>query len=75
VHELKIDGSFVQGIPADRRNTSIVQASIALAHGLGLLVVGEGVEDEANFGALAAMECDRAQGYLLARPMPAADLL
>jgi diguanylate cyclase (GGDEF)-like protein/PAS domain S-box-containing protein len=74
VHELKIDRSFVQGIPVDRRNTSIVQASIALAHGLGLMVVGEGVEDEGSFEALKTLGCDRAQGYLLARPMPAAEL-
>jgi EAL domain-containing protein (putative c-di-GMP-specific phosphodiesterase class I) len=74
VHELKIDRSFVQGIPADKRNTSIVQASIALAHGLGLQAVGEGVELEANFGSLAALGCDRAQGYLLARPTPATEL-
>ena len=74
VHELKIDRSFVHGIPLDRRNTSIVQASIALAHGLGLVVVGEGVEEEANFEALKALGCDRAQGYLLARPMLASEL-
>ena len=74
VHELKIDRSFVNGIPANRRNTTIVQSSIALAHGLGLVVVGEGVEDEANFEALKTLGCDRAQGYLLARPMPASEL-
>ena len=74
VHELKIDRSFVHGIPVDRRNTSIVQASIALAHGLDLVVVGEGVEDEANFEALKTLGCDRAQGYLLARPMRASEL-
>lgn len=74
VHELKIDRSFLHGIPADRRNSSIVQASIGLAHGLGLVVVGEGVEDEATFGALKTLGCDRAQGYLLARPMPASEL-
>ena len=74
VHELKIDRSFVHGIPVDRRNTSIVQASIALAHGLGLVVVGDGVEDEGSFEALKTLGCDRAQGYLLARPMPAAEL-
>lgn len=73
-HELKIDRSFVSGIPADSRNTSIVQASVALAHGLGLVAVAEGVETEANISALMALGCDRAQGYLLGRPGPAARL-
>lgn len=70
-HELKIDRSFVAGIPQDARNTSIVQASIALAHGLGLVVVAEGVEDDASLAALVTMGCDRAQGYLLGKPAPA----
>jgi EAL domain-containing protein (putative c-di-GMP-specific phosphodiesterase class I) len=70
-HELKIDRSFVAGIPQDARNTSIVQASIALAHGLGLVVVAEGVEDHASLEALVTMGCDRAQGYLLGKPAPA----
>jgi diguanylate cyclase (GGDEF)-like protein/PAS domain S-box-containing protein len=70
-HELKIDRSFVAGIPRQSHNTSIVQASIALAHGLGLVVVAEGVEDEANLAALMTLHCDRAQGYLLGKPAPA----
>lgn len=70
-HELKIDRSFVAGIPGEARNTSIVQASIALAHGLGLVVVAEGVEDEANLAALVTLRCDRVQGYLLGKPAPA----
>jgi EAL domain-containing protein (putative c-di-GMP-specific phosphodiesterase class I) len=60
-HELKIDRTFVTGIPQESRNTSIVEASVALAHGLGLTVVAEGVESEANVAALIKVNCDRAQ--------------
>jgi EAL domain-containing protein (putative c-di-GMP-specific phosphodiesterase class I) len=70
VHEVKIDRSFVIGIPQDKRNLSIVQASIALAHGLGLVVVAEGVELDGNLAALLGLGCDRAQGYLLGKPAP-----
>jgi EAL domain-containing protein (putative c-di-GMP-specific phosphodiesterase class I) len=70
VHEVKIDRSFVSGIPGDGRSLSIVQASIALAHGLGLVVVAEGVEDERSLDALRRMGCDRAQGFLLGEPLP-----
>jgi EAL domain-containing protein (putative c-di-GMP-specific phosphodiesterase class I) len=72
VHEVKIDRSFVSGIPGDGRSLSIVQASIALAHGLGLVVVAEGVEDGRSLDALRRMECDRAQGFLLGEPLPVA---
>jgi diguanylate cyclase (GGDEF)-like protein/PAS domain S-box-containing protein len=74
VHEVKIDRSLVRGIPHDKRSLAIVQASIALAHGLGLLVVAEGVEDDASRAALSGMGCDRAQGYLLGKPGPARTL-
>jgi EAL domain-containing protein (putative c-di-GMP-specific phosphodiesterase class I) len=74
-HELKIDRSFVTGIPHDSRNTSIVEASVALAHGLGLRVVAEGVESEGNVAALITFNCDRAQGYLFGRPTSIDELL
>lgn len=74
-HELKIDRSFVTGIPEETRNASIVEASVALAHGLGLTVVAEGVEVEANVAALIKFNCDRAQGYLLGRPGPLHNLV
>jgi predicted signal transduction protein with EAL and GGDEF domain len=71
VDSLKIDQSFVQSSsPAD---ASIVAAIIAMAHGLGLTVVAEGVETVGQLKALSALGCDRVQGYLLARPMPAVE--
>jgi EAL domain-containing protein (putative c-di-GMP-specific phosphodiesterase class I) len=67
---IKIDRSFVAGIEgaADR---SIVDAVIALAHGLGIGVVAEGIETEAQHDRLRDLGCDYGQGYLFSRPVPA----
>ena len=55
----------------DGRNALIVQSVIDLGHNLGLSIVAEGVEDEQTFAALAALDCDMAQGYYIARPLAA----
>ncbi|MBL8329293.1 MAG: EAL domain-containing protein [Rubrivivax sp.] len=70
-HTVKIDRSFIGGLPGDQDDTAITQAVIAMAHSLGLSVVAEGVETQAQWAALKAMRCDQAQGYLLGKPMPA----
>jgi diguanylate cyclase (GGDEF)-like protein len=67
---LKIDKSFVDGIVDDREDAAIVAAVIALAVGLGLECVAEGVECAEQVGALAAMGCHMAQGFHFARPQP-----
>ncbi len=75
VNEIKIDKSFVMDMIASEDDTSIVRATIGLAHDLSLEVVAEGVEDEAILKQLSDMGCDIAQGYHIARPMPAADFI
>lgn len=71
---VKIDRSFIRGLPDDHDDVAITQAVIAMAHSLGLGVVAEGVETEAQLRMLRQMGCDEVQGYLLGRPMSAADL-
>jgi EAL domain-containing protein (putative c-di-GMP-specific phosphodiesterase class I) len=56
------------------KNTAIVRSVITLAHALGIQVVAEGVETQANWDALTALGCDIIQGYHLGRTMTAADL-
>jgi len=74
VDTLKIDRSFVQGLPADTQDASIVNAIIGMTRGLGLRVVAEGVETEEQLRYLRAQGCDEAQGFLISRPVGAASL-
>jgi len=74
VCQLKIDRSFAQDMDKDEDARVIVRAGIRLAHALGLEVVAEGVETEAQQGLLRRWGCDQMQGYLFARPMPAKNL-
>ena len=74
IQELKIDRVFVTDMIHDAPHAAIVRSVIELAHNLGLTVVAEGVEDLATLAALADSGCDLIQGYVLARPMPAAQL-
>ena len=68
---LKIDRGFVSGIPASEDDVAIVGATLALARSLGLEVVAEGVETPAQLEFLREHGCDRAQGYLIGKPMSA----
>ncbi len=74
VEEIKIDRSFVTELSTDAGNAAIVRATIELAGSLGLNVVAEGVEDEATWRSLRRLGCTTAQGYLISRPMPAAEV-
>ncbi|MGZ5362350.1 MAG: sensor domain-containing protein [Solirubrobacterales bacterium] len=67
---LKIDRSFVSGIVSNADDRAIVKATIDMAHAVGLTVVAEGVETREQQEQLRAFGCDRAQGYLYARPQP-----
>jgi diguanylate cyclase (GGDEF)-like protein len=71
VDELKIDRSFVTELPDNRKDVAIVRATIELAHSLGIEVLAEGVESRPAMRWLANMGCERAQGFLISRPMPA----
>ncbi len=74
VDEVKIDRSFVSNMLRDRMSMAIVRSIIGLAHDLGLVVVAEGVEDEATRDALASLGCDFVQGHLIAPPLPAREV-
>jgi diguanylate cyclase (GGDEF)-like protein len=75
VDELKIDRSFVLGLQSNADDAKIVRSTIDLAHNLGLSVVAEGIENEAVFAQLAALNCDEGQGYHMSRPLPAANFV
>lgn len=74
VSSLKIDRSFVAGLPEDQESATIVKALIGLGHSLGLRVVAEGVESEEQAELLTSWQCDTLQGYLISRPVPAAQM-
>jgi EAL domain-containing protein (putative c-di-GMP-specific phosphodiesterase class I) len=69
---LKLDRSFVCGLPGDAEDSAMARAVITMAHSLDLNVVAEGVETAAQRSFLAAHGCDEMQGYLVSRPVTAA---
>ena len=73
-HELKIDKLFIENLTRGQKDALLVRSTIELAHGLGLAVTAEGVEQPAALALLAQMGCDMAQGYVIARPTPAEQL-
>jgi EAL domain-containing protein (putative c-di-GMP-specific phosphodiesterase class I) len=73
ISDLKIDRSFVQDIPSNADNVEITKAIIAMAHGLNVEVVAEGVETREQMEFLAKHGCNRAQGYFIDHALPAAD--
>jgi EAL domain-containing protein (putative c-di-GMP-specific phosphodiesterase class I)/FixJ family two-component response regulator len=68
--ELKIDQSFVHGASENNKLKSMFDSSLKLGKQLGMMVVAEGVEDQADWDFLRKTECDIAQGYFIAKPMP-----
>lgn len=74
LNNLKVDQSFVKGLPHDRDNRAIVRAILSMARNLGFSVTAEGVETLEQADALKQMACDTLQGYYFSRPVPAADI-
>jgi EAL domain-containing protein (putative c-di-GMP-specific phosphodiesterase class I) len=72
---LKIDQSFLRNVPEDEIAGSFVWTIASLGHRLGLLVIAEGIETAQQLDALVGYGCDIAQGYHLARPVPADEVL
>ncbi|MEJ2395730.1 MAG: EAL domain-containing protein [Candidatus Thiodiazotropha sp.] len=68
---LKLDKSFVRNLESDANDLALSEAIIVMAHKLGICVIAEGVESEAQRKILAGIGCDYAQGYLFAKPIPA----
>ncbi len=73
VSTVKIDRSFIMDLPGDNENEVLVRAIIAMAHGLRLEVIAEGVETPEQWQFLQSLGCDFAQGYYFGKPMPQAD--
>jgi diguanylate cyclase (GGDEF)-like protein len=70
VRALKIDKSFICGLPQDSENAAITRAIIAMAHGLKMVVVAEGVETDEQLVLLEEYGCDMVQGFYLGHPSP-----
>jgi diguanylate cyclase (GGDEF)-like protein len=75
VDEVKIDKSFVLNLDSNAEDRAIVKATIDLAHSLGMEVIAEGVDSQETIDLLVEMGCDTAQGFYIARPQSALDLL
>lgn len=74
VKKLKIDRSFITDIDKDEANQAIVTAVVQMAHSLGMRVVAEGVETEAEARVVRALQCDELQGFLVSRPVPMTEI-
>jgi diguanylate cyclase len=74
VGEVKIDRSFVARMTTDPVDAAIVEATVRLAHSIGIRVVAEGIEDQLTWSSLIANGCELVQGYALSRPLPAGEL-
>lgn len=74
IDKLKIDKSFIDDIETSPADATIVKAAIAMAHGLELVVIAEGVETENQVMLLRRLQCDQIQGYYYSRPVPPEDV-
>ena len=71
---LKIDQSFVRGLPDNQEDAAIVDSIITMGHKLGMKVIAEGVETNEQSALLRWLDCNLVQGYLIGRPLPTAQV-
>jgi len=71
ISRLKLDGSFVRGIPHDVDDRSMARAIISMAHSLRMRVIAEGVETQAHLEFLKGLACDEMQGFYFSKPVSA----
>jgi EAL domain-containing protein (putative c-di-GMP-specific phosphodiesterase class I) len=74
VDRIKIDRSFIRGLAGDQSAAAVVRAAVNLAHDLKLEAVAEGVEEPSQWAQLKDMGADSVQGYMISRPLPAAEI-
>ena len=74
VDVIKVDRTFVQGVGVDPKDAAITANVVSLAHALGLVAIAEGIESAEQLLAMRRLGCDLAQGFVFARPAPAADI-
>ena len=75
ISRVKVDRSFVEGIPDNAENLAVTAAILSMAHHLAMSVVAEGVETEEQARSLCELECEELQGFLFGCPVPAADFV
>lgn len=75
INSVKIDRSFINGLPQDRGDAAIVRTILDLGRHMDLQVIAEGVETDAQLAYLGQFGCSLVQGYLLSRPLPLQDLI
>jgi len=74
IDTLKIDQAFIRDVKVDKEDAALVKAIIAMAHGLNMDVIAEGVEEQEQLNFLSANGCDTIQGFWFSRPLPAAEM-
>jgi len=74
IDHLKIDKSFIDGIPGNRGNEAIARTVVAMAHNLGMRAIAEGIETHPQLTTLRRWRCDESQGFLLSRPLVEAEI-
>jgi EAL domain-containing protein (putative c-di-GMP-specific phosphodiesterase class I) len=74
VDVIKVDRSFIQGVEHDAKDAAIAANLVSLAHALGLVAVAEGIESDGQLASMRDLDCDLAQGFLFAKPVPAAEM-